>query len=171
MYRNLLFVSLVRLTGSGLGPYGGDLTIYNGGGGHYQIRYAVTTGSGMLRVMEGNREGTPATSLTTSSGAKVVLDMRTGSNTVTAQLLGTPGELAPTAIYIYGSPQLTLAEVGEAGGDGIYILTVTLKDSSASFTGIGVVGVPIKFDVTEKSLSGGTLIRNADTDTIVDASK
>ena len=89
------------------------------------------------------------------------------TNTVTAQLGGSFEE--SEGIYIFGNPQLEIT-AGD-GGDGPANtklsggLQVTLTDNAEA----GVVGVPIKFDVTDKSPSGG-IILSAATGTIVDAS-
>ena len=150
-----------------------DQPIYNGDGSHYPVTYTVA-GSGMIYIQEGNREGSPATTLSTSTGAKILLDMTGTTNTVTARLGGSFEE--SQGIYIFGNPQLAITgnSDGQSGAPNAALSTalqVTLTDNAG--TPAGVVGVPIKFDVTDKSPSGGILSQDTDAGTgttIVDAS-
>ena len=147
-----------------------DQPIYNGDTSHYPVTYSISPGSGMLYIQEGTRTGTPATSLTTSTAAKVLLDMGGSTNTITATLSGSFE--TTQGIYIFGNPQLSITSGDNQSGAPNAALTnpllVTLTDS-VSPTPVGVAGVPIKFDVTDKSPSGGILSQASGT-TIVDAS-
>ena len=150
-----------------------DQPIYNGDSSHYPVTYTAA-GGGMLRIQEGSREGTEAASLSTSSAAKVLLSMEGVTNTVTAQLGGSFE--TSQGIYIFGNPQLSITnnsnnQSGAPNATLTNALRVTLQDNASSPA--GVVGVPIKFDVTDKSPSGGLLSPDTDATngtTIVDAS-
>ena len=150
-----------------------DQPIYNGDGSHYPVTYTIPSGSGdgMLYIQEGNRTGTPAASLITSTAAKVLLDMGGSTNKITATLTGS-FEMSE-GIYIFGNPRLNITggnDPRQSGAPNAALgtpLAVTLTDSAA--TPAGVVGVPIKFDVTDKSPSGGILSPVTGT-IIVDAS-
>ena len=154
-----------------------DQPIYNGDSSHYPVTYNIT-GSGILYIKEGDRGsstlsgriGTAATPLTTSTAAKILLDMTGTTNTVTARLGGSFEE--SKGIYIFGNPRLNITAGNGQSGDPNAPLTtdlaVTLTDSVTPEPA-GVVGVPIKFDVTDKSPSGGILSQASET-TIVDAS-
>ena len=154
-----------------------DQPIYNGDSSHYPVTYEVEPGSGMLYIQEGDRTGSPTgEELITSSAAKVFLSMGGSTNTVTAQLGGSFEK--SEGIYIFGNPQLKITSTDHEGDPNAVLegdpnavldgdLEVTLTDNAA--TPAGVVGVPIKFDVTDKSPSGGILSPAEDT-TIVDAS-
>ena len=145
-----------------------DQPIYNGDSSHYPVTYTVA-GGGQVYIQEGNRQGTAGATLTTSSAAKVLLDMNSVTNTVTAKLGGSFE--SSQGIYIFGNPQLNITngdrQVGNPNDALATALQVTLLDNAATPTGI--VGVPIKFDVTDKTPSGGILSPATDT-IIVDAS-
>ena len=150
--------------------------IYNGDGSHYPVTYVVT-GGGTVQIQEGNRigvaaNGTAGTSITTSSAAKVLLDMNSVTNTVAATISGSYEDPAQ-GIYIFGNPQLNITGTSspQSGAPGTSVATdlhVTVTDSTTAST--PVVGVPVKFDVTDKTLSGGILNGAATTGIIVDAS-
>ena len=150
--------------------------IYNGDGSHYPVTYAVT-GGGTVQIQEGNRigvaaNGTAGASITTSSAAKVLLDMNSVTNTVAATISGSYEDPAQ-GIYIFGNPQLNITgnSSPQSGAPGTSVSTalhVTVTDSTTGST--AVVGVPVKFDVTDKTLSGGILNGAATTGTIVNAS-
>ena len=144
--------------------------IYNGDGSHYPVTYTVS-GNGVLYIQEGNRPAVRQTApLDTSTAAKVLLAMGGSTNTITATLRGSfePSQ----GIYIFGNPQLniTVDSNGQSGDPNAALATaleVKLTDSVSA----GVVGIPIKFDVTDKSASGGILSEDPDgVGTIVDAS-
>ena len=141
--------------------------IYNGDGSHYPVTYTVA-GGGMIYIQEGDRETSPTTSLSTSTAAKVLLSMGGSTNMVTA-VLGGSFETSE-GIYIFGNPQLEITgssdgQSAAANAPLAQSLQVKLKDNAEA----GVAGVPIKFDVTDTSPSGGILSPAANT-TIVDAS-
>ena len=155
-----------------------DQPIYNGDSSHYPVTYSIE-GSGILYIKEGergasnlaNRFGNATTPLFTSTAAKVLLNM-TGTNTVTATLGGSFEK--SQGIYIFGNPQLNITGGNNQSGAPNAVLPtalqVELRDSAG--TPAGVAGVPIKFDVTDKSPSGGILSEADETEgtTIVDAS-
>ncbi len=153
-----------------------DQPIYNGDSSHYPVTYRIT-GSGTIYIKEGdrgasdltNRFGNAGTPLTTSTAAKILLDMGGSTNTIIATLGGSYEE--SQGIYIFGNPQLSITEGdGQSGNPNAPLtnaLQITLKDNAG--TPAGVAGVPIKFDVTDKSPSGGILSKATGT-TIVDAS-
>ena len=166
--------------GVGDGFYdGNDQPIYNGDRNHYQVNYQVfgsdvtsfisanRTNSGGVYVKEGNRPSSPTASnnLTTSSGAQVYLDIGGGSKIVIANVVGTDGDAMSQGIYIFQNPALVVSaatNTNQEGSPGTVIatpFTVTVQDGSG--TG-GVPGVPVKFDVRNKSTTtGGTLVFNA----------
>ncbi|MYK16849.1 hypothetical protein F4055_01595, partial [Candidatus Poribacteria bacterium] len=154
--------------GISTGYYSGPQLVY-GGSGNYPVTYTVT--GGQLQIVEGNRMAAAAASVTTSTAARIVLQNRTTTATVTAMV----GSSTVTGVYIYGHPTLsTDVTVADDASDGTAVpgeripdaFTVTVMDGAS--TPAGIDGVPVKFDVKDKSVSGGEL-RPGDS-TIVDAS-
>ena len=144
---------------------------------NYKVTYTVTGGSGKLYLQEGEIESGRSNTLTTSTAAKVFLDANGSgaaedysdgeTHTVVATVDSTVSNGTNTiGVYIYGQP--TVASSGPTGanpgstemlgnpGERIseaFTVTVTDgKDSSA------VLGVPVKFEVKDKTDAGGTLI-------------
>ena len=147
-----------------------DQPIYNGDGSHYPVTYTVT-GGGTVQIQEGTRLGTAAATLSTSTAAKVLLSMEGVTNTVTAALGGSFE--TSEGIYIFGNPQLNITGGNNQSGAPNATLTtdlaVTLLDNAGTPT--GVVGVPIKFDVTDKSPSGGILSQVTGTTIVNDSNE
>ena len=144
---------------------GNDQPIYNGDRNHYGVTYTVSGSGAGVYVKEGSRPSSPTVTptLPTSSGAQVYLRMGGATRTVTAKVNGTDGDAVFSAIYIYGNPTLDIVtdvtdNQTQTGNPGAVIaepFTVTVKDG----LGIGVRGVPVKFDVRDTGVtSGGTLI-------------
>ena len=156
----------------------GRQLIYNGDGSHYAVTYTISTGS-TAEIVEGsgaNERARDYTSdTTTSSAAKIYLKERTGSATVTAQVTGAEPEYQSVGVYVYQYATLvTPVTVTGGASDGTATpgqqiispaaFTATVNDGA----GNGISGVPVKFEVKDKSVSGGYLLPgNA---TIVDAS-
>ena len=145
----------------------GDQPIYNGDSSHYPVTYTVS-GGGLVYIQEGNRTGNSSNTLATSSAARVLLSMEGSTNTVTATI--PPSFTDPSkGVYIFGRPQLMIedrnSQSGNPGAELEEPFIVKLQDGSDQ----NVPGVAVKFDVTNKTLSGGALVPRAGT-TIVDAS-
>ena len=184
----------IRLRGvtNGVGhPYDhrGDIQIYNGDSRHNRVTYTLHSdfNSGALYVKEGNRARFGNDSLETSSAAQVWLSMgaRTalntaltagGTNLVTVEVNGNGNET--TAVYIYGRPRLDVtvdadidAEDDTTSPDGSEIddaFIARILDESSD-AGAAVPNVPVRFDVKDKTITGGRLFQAADS-TIVDSS-
>ncbi len=169
-----------------------DIQISNGGGSNNSVTYSLPNSdfqTGALYVKEGNRTRFGDNEITTSSAAQVWLSMgaRTGldtplttggTNLVTATVDGNRNET--TAVYIYGRPSLSASVTGDGIGadndstpapDGTEIpgaFTVTVRDESSE-TGAAVPNVPVRFDVKDKTQTGGRLFQAANA-VIVDSS-
>ena len=151
-----------------------DVEIYKGDTKHNPVTYTVT--SGKLYIKEGTRTNksirNDSASLNTSSGANVWLSMESDTNdaenshTVAASLA--TGFIA-TGTYIYGPrPKLTVTpntalssgnpgqKIGDSTAPGI-LATVTDKDDNRTDGGT-VDGVPVKFEVADKSTTASWLI-------------
>ena len=154
-----------------------DVEIYRGDNRHNPITY--TTTGGVLYVKEGTQDNkaTATTSLSTSSSANVWLSMGAdvageNSHTVTAPLAT---GFEATGTYIYGprpklevTPDSALSS-GNPGQKITTAITATVTDKNDDLTDGGVVpGVPVKFEVADKSNTGSYLIPNSAM-TIVDA--
>ena len=147
-----------------------DVEIYRGDGRHNPVVYSVS-GGGELYIKEGTREGesgdnTRGASLTTSSGASVWLSMGlNNSNVVTARVANND---TTQAVYIYGRPTLVVTTnpdplEGSPGEGDANIITAVVHDQNDDGTpGNGIDGVPVKFDVADKSATGGYLIPQPD---------
>ena len=167
-------ISLLNVTnGVGAGyTSSSDVEIYRGDSRHNPITYTTTSG-GTLYIKEGTRgdatgpQAETAT-LTTSSGANVWLSMGTdtdateNSHTVTASLAT---EFIATGTYIYGPrPKLTVTRAsglssGDPGERITSAITATVTDKDDDLTdGNTVEGVPVKFEVADKSNTGSYLI-------------
>ena len=165
--RNIPATATIRLVGVtngvGHGYYDqSDQPIYNGDSSYYPVTYSVSPGSGVLYVKEGTRTTpSPGQTLNTSSGAQVFLRMTSTTNKVTATVDTATG--SSEGVYIYGRPQIdadeTVAGMHAPGTllTGTTALTADITDSAD--TAAGVVGVPIKFDVTQiQGPSGGIIV-------------
>ena len=153
----------------------GRQLIYNGDNNHYAVTYTITGAT--AEIVEGSganeRSRVYSSGSVTSSAAKVYLQPRTTSATVTAQVTGARSEYASVGVYIYRySTLVTPVTVAGGASDGTATpgqqitpaITATVNDGAD--TGIG--GVPVKFEVKDKSVSGGYLLPGSAT--IVDAS-
>ena len=125
-------------------------------------------GGGSLYVREGTVDGAEQSStLTTSSSANVWMSMGTdndnaaNSNTVTAQVANND---IIQGIYIYGRPTLMVTTssdplTGSRGQTFASAITVVVNDEDDDGSPGGpVIGVPVKFDVADKSVTGAYLI-------------
>ena len=170
-------ISLLGVT-NGVGyPYDhlNDLQIYRGDSRYNRVTYALAAGNaGTLYVKEGNRAGkftAAGTNLVTSSNAPVYLSMGTkttltgrpsagSTNTVTATVNDSDTD-PTTGIYIYRRPQLsdpnpTPVPALRMGRPGLRVpnaITVNVDDGAGNDVG----GVPVTFEVTDTSSSGGLL--------------
>ena len=171
-------VSILNVTNGVGGRYSGDIKIHSGDSRHNPVTYTTTGGTLYARFGTTTRRldlsGTP---LKTSSSADVWLDMSADSRTVTAQV--EHSDRVTQGTYIHGSPQLAVTEVpdpfeGPPGDEEGNTITVVVNDqlaAGAPGSGGSVAGVPVKFDVADKSPMGGYLIRpDTTTYTIVDVS-
>ena len=158
------------------------LLIYGGDSGNYEVTYTATpvdtNATVELYVQETQgrtlRES-PATSLTTSSAADVYLTSTAATTVrVTAEITGGPPTFV--GVYIYGRPTLqdiTLSSdplSGNVGQDVPGAFTAAVQDEGND----AVAGVPIKFEVKDKTRAGGYLTFNTGASppsvgTIVDA--
>ncbi|MDE0424654.1 MAG: Ig-like domain-containing protein [Candidatus Poribacteria bacterium] len=194
--KNPLDVSLsdnIRFRGvtNGVGyPYDHrqDIQIYGGDSRHNLVTYTLDSSfnTGALYVKEGNnRARFGDDSLETSSAAQVWLSMgaRTdlntaltagGTNLVTVRVEGNGNET--TAVYIYGRPRLSVIvneSIDEDSPDqsgGVTVpsaFTATVRDESSD-EGAAVPNVPVKFEVKDKTITGGRLFQTTGT-TIVDS--
>ena len=181
-------VSLLGMTNGVGAGYGGtdDFKIHTGDSRYNLVNYDITTGEGMVYIKEGTREGDEANNLTTSSRADVWLRMGGTSNTVTARVVTTRNETE--AVYILRVPQLAVAtdsssaptevtaEIAPLTGNPgevivenairVSVMQSRVEDNKVNFD-TPVANVPVKFDVVDKSPTGGWLIPQSGT-TIVD---
>ena len=166
-----------------------DFRIYAGDSRHNRVRYNLAGTGGTLYIREGSRYLdvnddyllSSGTELTTSSRAEVWLDMGTTSQTVTATVL-TPNNVTQ-GVYILRVPQLAVttgdpagvptdvnAEIVPLTGDPeevigadaiqVQVMQSSLSGQTVSFT-TPVPDVLVKFDVVDKSVTGGYLIPSA----------
>ena len=174
-----------------------DIRIHNESG-DLRVTYTVSDG-GTLYIRDSNRYWDDAnsngvfdsgesyiksstTGFQTSSRAEVWLHMGNDSSKVTIQV--TNSGIETQGIYIYGRPKLEITIPatgrfleGSPGAVSQRDITVVVEDqTSLGADGDAVAGVPIKFDVVDKSATGGYLIpvstadSNGFSTTIVDAS-
>ncbi len=150
--------------GVGVGYYGrSPEQIYRGDSSHYPVTYTVTDGT-IYAQETADRKTEEVTSLVTSSAAKVY--MRMGSNTtlVTAQVMGASPNSETTAVYIYGYPTLDVTNgTGDSDlnqtqpGEPGQLIETPFQAKVTDEKGFPVQGVPVKFDVKNKTGAGGTL--------------
>ena len=129
---------------------------------HVRVEYKVIQGSGRLYVQKDAtatiplRQSSAVTTLSTSSAAKVQLDMRGTTNKVRASIAG----VAPvTAIFIFGYPTVAITGGnGEDGEDGVFggqlddPLVVRVTDGKGS----GISGLAANFEI--ETAAGGMFI-------------
>ena len=149
----------------------GTQLVYPGDSNHYPVTYTCTDGTAYIQ--EGNRTSTAASSFTTSSAAKVYLSERNGSVTVTAQVTGGRSFVGA---YIYGNPTLATpttiltsdnTDNNNPGNRPANAFTAIVNDGAS--TPAGVNGVPVKFEVKDKSESSGGWLIPGPGNTIVDS--
>ena len=168
-----------------------DIQIYAGDNRHNEVTYTTDTtdgGSGTFYIKEGNRYSILTSGAETSSGAEVWLSMGTRTvtsgalndrpdtgttNTVTAEVTGNGNET--TGLYIYGRPTLIVSTgtndpalntdpqplEDDPGREITDAIKAEIRDETNART--AVEGVPIKFDVADKSVTGGYLIPQEET--------
>ena len=158
--------------GVGVGYYGRSAEqIYRGDSSHYPVTYTVY--NGIIYAQETvdrqtddftDTDGTGDT-LVTSSAAQVYMLMGDNTTLVTAQVMGASPNSQTTAVYIYGYPTLDvvsgtltddanqnqMGEPGEQIGTAFQAKVTDEKEAP-------VQGVPVKFDVKNKTGAGGTLV-------------
>ena len=134
-------------------PSSGEIIVDN-----VRIEYKVVAGSGRLYVQEDATDTTPlrqssgVTTLSTSSAAKVQLDMRGTTNKVRASIAG----VAPvTAIFIFGYPDVEIVassnnQEGVLGGRLKNPLVVKVTDEK----GKAISGLAAIFSTSGTSLGG-----------------
>ena len=172
--------------GVGVGYYGrSPEQIYRGDSSHYPVRYTVYNGTIYAQETVDRKTddvtdtaGT-GTNLETSSAAQVYMNMGSDTTRVTAQVIGAAPSSTASAVYIYGYPTLNVKnptnaatdsadsnqnQVGQPGQRIGTAFQVLVQDEVPA----NVEGVPVKFDVRDKSGSGGTLEPQTDS-TIVDS--
>ena len=174
-------VSLINAT-NGIGARyddTGPVKIHNGDGRNNPVTYSIT-GGGNLFIQEGSDT---ARTLAVTSGARIssnadvwlnmgvdATDANDGnSNTVTVGI--TNGSRKTQAVYIFGNPSLAVSTTpdpfeGPPGSasqnDVANSITVAVNDQNIDGTvGGAVPNVPVKFDVADKSATGGYLIPNS----------
>ena len=151
-----------------------DIQIYSADSNHYPVTYSLASdNSGTLYIKEGNRAGDFTGSvgeLVTSSGASVYLSMgdrnsldtpASDGNTNTVTLMpGTRNSKITTGVYIYGRPTLIITANGTTPGvgSGSAGSTVSITAEVENENNVKVNGVPIKFEVVNTGVGGGTLI-------------
>ncbi len=149
--------------GISTGYFSGTQLVY-GGGGNYPVTYTITGAT--AQIEEGTRTATYTSGDQTSTAARISLQNRTTSATVTA----TVGANVVTGVYVYGFPTLSSTnsevgvEVATAASDGSATpgqtitdaFTATVRDGTTARAEIN--GVPVKFEVKDKSVSGGKLL-------------
>ena len=128
----------------------------------------VTDGNGDGETGNGDGE-----TLATSSAAKVYMLMNDDTTLVTAQVMGASPNSQTTAVYIYGYPTLdvisgTVAadenqnQMGQPG----QLIEIPFQAKVTDEKGAPVQGVPVKFDVKNKTGAGGTLNPDVDNDNV-----
>ena len=177
---DITFSDSVGLNGltNGIGAkYSGKFKIHSGDRRNNPVTYVVSGGTvstGTLYVQKGTDTTTilelsrDAGNFTASSSADVWLDMNEKSKIVTAGI--TPrSETETQGVYIFGTPTLTVTPEslegppGEAAGNTITVVVKDQDPNGRPGSGDVVASVPVKFDVVDKSATGGFLIRQ-DTD-------
>ena len=173
-----------------------NFRIHSGDGRNNRVTYTLGGTGGELYIREGSRyrnaensayiqSATSGNTLTTSSSAEVWLDMGTTSHTVTATVSTNQNETE--AVYILRVPRLAVGTRRETlsvdteptpltgdpeeviGTDAIrvQVMQSSLSGETVVFT-TPVTDVLVKFDVVDKSVTGGYLIPDSST-TIVDS--
>jgi hypothetical protein len=126
-----------------------DLAITTAGGPNTNIRvqYKVVEGSGRLYVQTGIapniRKTSAASTISTSSNAVVYLNPNNSTNKVEASIAGTP---ARTALFIYGQPDVTIAEGNPQTGIIERRLEDTLVVKVIDGKKRAVSGLPVDFE-------------------------
>ena len=144
-----------------------DQQIYRGDSAHHRVTYNLDGGTFIIKLGDRSISST-GTTFTTSSAAPVYLTRGTDTRTVTAQVRGGKSS---SAVYIYGTATLTIGGIptddSVPGQRLSNPLTATIDDGG----GGGVARVPIKFEVANKTITGGTLIPRTATPatTVIDA--
>ena len=159
--------------GVGVGYFGrGPVLIYNGDNNHYPVEYTVTGVGATIYVQETPDRTTPKndTPVSTSSAAKVYLNIDSVTAIVTAEVDGAAESSSTTAVYIYGYPKLAITELTKLDSEGpagteIMGITATVTDGAVDETPVG--DVPVKFEIVNQS-TGALLTKT--TGTVVDRS-
>ena len=156
----------------GVGPE----LVYNGDSSHYAVTYTIVPEVDAY-IQDGSdtdRYETYMSGTRTSTAARLYLDTRTTSATVTAQVEGARSEHASVGVYVYNFPSLEEpVEVDPAASNGTAApgqeitaaFTATVNDGADSV--VGIPGVPVKFEVKDKTIGGGRLLPGSAT--IVDS--
>ena len=173
--------------GVGVGYYGrSPEQIYKGDSSHYPVTYTVYNGTIYAQETVGRKTSdgdvTDGKTLATSSAAQVYMLMAGDTDTtrVTAQVMGAAPSSTTSAVYIYGyptldvinaDPDLNQTQPGEPGEQ----IETPFQAKVTDEKGAPVQGVPVRFDVKNKTGAGGTLVPMTDnsgalTYTIVDSS-
>ena len=163
--------------GVGVGYYGRSAEqIYKGDSRHYPVTYTVTNGTIYAQETVDRRTANFTDDILVSSAAKVYMLMNDGTTLVTAQVMGASPNSQTTAVYIYGYPTLdvisgTVAadenqkQMGQPG----QLIETPFQAKVTDEKGVPVQGVPVKFDVKNKTGAGGTLVPiDADGDGVPD---
>ena len=173
--------------GVGVGYYGrSPEQIYKGDSSHYPVTYTVYNGTIYAQETVGRKTSdgdvTDGKTLATSSAAQVYMLMAGDTTRVTAQVMGAAPSSTTSAVYIYGYPTLDVTngtgdsdlnqtQPGEPGEQIETPFQAKVQDEVPA----DVAGVPVRFDVKNKTGAGGTLVPMTDnsgalTYTIVDSS-
>ena len=156
--------------GVGVGYYGrSPEQIYRGDSSHYPVTFTVYNGTIYAQetvdrkigdVTDGDGSGE---TLATSSAAQVYMLMAGDTTRVTAQVMGAAPSSTTSAVYIYGYPTLDVINADpdlnqtQMGQPGQQILPPFQAKVTDELNGV-VEGVPVKFDVKNKTGAGGTLV-------------
>ena len=151
-------IKLANITnGFAVGYYDGRgaQLLYKGDNSHYPVKYQITNGTAYVQETT-DRRTTASADFTTSSAAAVYFSKMTGESTrVTATVAGN----RVVGVYIHGYPTLTVTTVpdplsGSPGETHENAITATVKDEAEN----NISGVPVMFEVADKSDRGGYLI-------------
>ncbi|MCY3723366.1 MAG: hypothetical protein OXG97_14180, partial [Candidatus Poribacteria bacterium] len=150
-----------------------DIKIHSADSRYNQVTYTVNNGA-TLYIKEGNRDNKSGraadANLITSSSADVWLSLVDNSSQVTAKL-DRGGNTKNQALYIYGRPTLRVTapstnppllsgDPGQRRAVSDSPITIVIYDQTTggAVDTTAVSGAPIKFDVADKSTTGGYLI-------------
>ena len=143
----------------------GAQLFYNGDGSNYPVTYTIDGGTAYVRETDGRRTTAEATVMTSSAAKVYFIKTANATTRVTATIGGVTRSFVgayingyPTLPDIVVSPNPLSGTVGQVLAGALTARVNDENTASPGSAGAAVSGVPIKFEVKDKTRAGGNLV-------------